>query len=270
MKKVERIGTPLKQWNITINFGIKTGFNEAFIIDENKKNELIEANPKSAEIIRPILRGRDIEKYRSKFANRWIIATFPSKKYNIDSYPAVKNHLLSYDIRKLEQSGNKYFVEGVEIKSRKKTNNKWFETQDSIGYWDDFSRQKIVWKRIGSILRFSLDETGCLALDSTCLATGNNLKYLCSILNSKMGKFLLRQSPKTGTGDYIISVQAIEPVCIPVPTEEIEGEIELLFDKMLDQAGNIQNESQNELDQIIFKIFQLDDDEIEFISNLPY
>ncbi|MCL2509832.1 MAG: hypothetical protein FWF07_01990, partial [Methanomassiliicoccaceae archaeon] len=67
MKKVELLGTPLKEWDIRINFGIKTGFNEAFIIDGNKRDELIKADPKSAEIIRPILRGRDIERYRSKF-----------------------------------------------------------------------------------------------------------------------------------------------------------------------------------------------------------
>ncbi|MBQ9785899.1 MAG: type II restriction endonuclease, partial [Clostridia bacterium] len=67
--KITKFGTPLKDWNISINYGIKTGYNEAFIIDENTKNKLIKEDPKSAEIIRPILRGRDIEKYTYNFAN---------------------------------------------------------------------------------------------------------------------------------------------------------------------------------------------------------
>ena len=118
-----------------INYGIKTGFNEAFIIDGAKRAELIAADPKSAEIIRPILRGRDIKRYNYEFADLYIIATFPAKHYDIDDYPAVKAHLLSYGIERLEQTGKEYTIDGEKIKTRKKTNNQWFETQDSISYW---------------------------------------------------------------------------------------------------------------------------------------
>lgn len=137
-RKIESIGTPLKNWNIKIYRGILTGCNEAFIIDGKKKDELISADPKSAEIIRPILRGRDIKRYGFDFAEQYIIATFPSKNYNIDDYPAVKEHLLSFGIERLEQSGKQYTINGKIVKSRKKTNNKWFETQDSISYWEDY------------------------------------------------------------------------------------------------------------------------------------
>jgi hypothetical protein len=73
------------------------------------------------------LRGRDIKRYGYEFAEQYIIATFPSKKYNIDDYPAVRDYLLAYGKDKIEQSGK--------IGARKKTNNKWFETQDTIAYW---------------------------------------------------------------------------------------------------------------------------------------
>ncbi|MDK7676310.1 hypothetical protein QP547_10965, partial [Weeksella virosa] len=76
-EKIERIGTPLKDWNIRINYGIKTGFNEAFIIDGAKRKELIDEDPKSEEIIRPLLRGRDIKRYSYDFADKYLIATFP-------------------------------------------------------------------------------------------------------------------------------------------------------------------------------------------------
>ena len=73
--KIEAIGTPLRDWNIKINSGIKTGCNEAFIISGERKDELIREDPKSAEIIRPILRGRDIKRYGYEFANQYLIAT---------------------------------------------------------------------------------------------------------------------------------------------------------------------------------------------------
>ena len=119
-EKIATFGTPLKEWDIRINFGVKTGFNKAFIIDSAKKDELIAADPKSAEIIRPILRGRDIKRYRCNFAGSWLISTFPSKKYDIDDYPAIKSHLLSFGKERLEQTGKKYVINGKEIKSRKK------------------------------------------------------------------------------------------------------------------------------------------------------
>ena len=136
--KIEAIGKPLKDWDIQINYGIKTGCNEAFIISGEKKKELIAKDPKSAEIIRPILRGRDIKRYSYNFADLWLIATFPSKHYDIDEYPAIKEYLLTFGIERLEQTGKTHNIDGIKIKSRKKTNNKWFETQDSISYWEEF------------------------------------------------------------------------------------------------------------------------------------
>ena len=116
--KIEKYGTPLKDWDIVINYGIKTGCNEAFIISGAKRAELIAEDPKSDEIIRPILRGRDIKRYGYDFADLWLIATFPSRHYNIDEYPAVKRWLSSFG-PKLEQSGEKYIdANGEEQKCR--------------------------------------------------------------------------------------------------------------------------------------------------------
>ncbi len=105
--KIEKIGTPLKDWDIQINYGIKTGYNEAFIINKEKRDELIKKSPNSVEVIRPILRGRDIKKYSYNFAELYIIATFPSLKIDIEKYPAVKEHLLSFTKHRLEQTGEK-------------------------------------------------------------------------------------------------------------------------------------------------------------------
>lgn len=140
-RKIEAVGTPLKDWDIQINYGIKTGFNDAFIISTEKRNEILancqteDEYTRTDELIRPILRGRDIKRYGYNWADLWLIATFPSRHYDIEAFPSVKKHLLSYGKERLEQTGKTYAVNGEKIKARKKTNNKWFETQDSISYW---------------------------------------------------------------------------------------------------------------------------------------
>ncbi|WP_224019186.1 Eco57I restriction-modification methylase domain-containing protein [Ferruginibacter albus] len=223
--KIEALGTPLKDWDINIYRGILTGYNEAFIIDENKKEEIL-ANcitqierEKTVELIRPILRGRDIKRYSYDFDNKYLIATFPSKNHNIDNYPAVKKFLEGF-MPKLKQTGE--MLTDKEIKqvmahakangitlnesdlktSRKKTNNKWFETQDSISYWDDFSKQKIVWAETmrihkgdsNNFPRFGFEESGKYVTDKTCFfATGKQIKFIIGVLNSIVGRYLLSQ-----------------------------------------------------------------------------
>ena len=100
----------------------------------------------------------------------YIIATFPSRHYDIEEYPAVKDYLLSFGKERLEQTGKEYLVNGERVRARKKTNNQWFETQDSISYWEDFLKQKIVYPDIMRLPRtddklqnypyFYLDENG--------------------------------------------------------------------------------------------------------------
>ena len=253
--KIEAIGTPLKKWDIQINYGIKTGYNDAFIITTEKRNEILAhclddaERERTAELIRPILRGRDIKRYSYDWAELWLIATFPSKHYDIEQYPAIKEYLMSFGTEKLEQSGAKYFINGVEVKSRKKTNNKWYETQDNIGYWDDFNKPKILWKRVGSILRFSYDDTRKLGLDSTCFATGTDIAYICCVLNSPMGHFLLKDAPKTGTGDLLISVQAVEPIKIP------QLEDTTIFTTFLQQYIEGNTNIENEINSRIYKLY---------------
>lgn len=131
---------------------------------------------------------------------------------------------------------------------------------------EDFFRPKIIWKRVGSIIRFSYDDTGLITLDSTCIATGCNLKYLVAVLNSKMGKYLLKNSPKTGTGDLLISVQAIEPLYIPKPDIDIEKKISLLVDEIITLSDRDISNIELEINTMIYSLYQLTTEEIEFIE----
>ncbi|MFO7735481.1 MAG: Eco57I restriction-modification methylase domain-containing protein, partial [bacterium] len=198
-RKIEEVGTPLKEWNIEINYGIKTGYNKAFIISGEKKNELIAEDPKSAEIIKPILRGRDIKKYKAEFADKWLVATFPSLNIDIEKYPAVKKHLEKY-IPKLKQTGEKYIDEdGKSQKTRKKTGNKWFETQDQIGYYEEFEKEKIVYPDIMRLPKkaknyknypyFFLDKKSFFAEATNFIMTGDGVHLIVSILSSALGVF---------------------------------------------------------------------------------
>ncbi|MBO7429444.1 MAG: class I SAM-dependent DNA methyltransferase, partial [Spirochaetia bacterium] len=182
--KVDSIGIPLKDWSININYGIKTGFNAAFIINSNKRQEILrnckteKERQKTAELIRPILRGRDIKRYSYEYADLYLIATFPSKNYNIEDYPEVKKHLLSFGKERLEQTGKKYLINGEEIKARKKTNNKWFETQDSISYWEEFNKPRIVYCEIGSEMDACMVDAGVFINNKLYMVTGDYLEYL--------------------------------------------------------------------------------------------
>ena len=140
-RKIEGVGKPIKDWDINIYRGIVTGCNEAFIIDEVKRKELISQNSRSAEIIKPLLRGRDIERYHAPWAGLYLINTFPALNLHINDYLAVKNYFIEFGKDRLEQVG-KILSDGT--KSRKKTGNKWFETQDQIAYYSEFDQIKIV------------------------------------------------------------------------------------------------------------------------------
>ena len=265
-EKLEKYGTPLKDWDIEINYGIKTGCNEAFIINEAKRAELIRKDPKSAEIIRPILRGRDIKRYSYEFANLYLICTFPSKHYDIEQFPAVKDWLINGDWvlpkspigtgkLRLEQTGAEHIVGGIKFKSRKKTNNKWFETQDSINYWDDFSKPKIVYQELTQGSRFAIDKAGEYFVSNTAyLLTGDKLQYLLKVLNSKIIEFAFKTYYSTSMGNtgirwlnqYIMNL----PIVVP----------------LYDTEQAITNSTGIEIEQHLGDLYHLSDLEMQFIS----
>ena len=257
-EKIEAVGTPLKDWDIQINYGIKTGFNDAFIIDSVKRNEILSAcqteeeRQRTAEIIRPILRGRDIRRYGYNWADLWLINTHNGirgemERIHIEDYPAIKQHLDNY--------WNK-------IEPRADQGETAYNLRN-CAYLDEFSRPKIIWKRVGSIIRFSYDEKGLFGLDSTCFATGNHIQYLCCVLNSSMGHYLLNGAPRTGTGDLLISVQAVEPVRVPVIDDSDEA-FSLLIKRFINDPSI---ELDDEIDNVIFDLYGLSPDEREYIVN---
>ena len=156
-----------------------------------------EERKRTEELIRPILRGRDIKRYGYDWAGLYLIATFPSRHYNIEEYPAVKEYLLSFGMERLEQTGKEYIIDGQKVKARKKTNNKWFETQDSISYWDDFSKPKIVYQELcRKGTAFAIDDKAMFLGNTGYILTSDVLSIdelgrLCELLNSAVSLYQL-------------------------------------------------------------------------------
>ncbi|GHT75260.1 hypothetical protein AGMMS50262_10020 [Bacteroidia bacterium] len=170
--KIEAVGTPLRDWNINIYRGILTGYNEAFIIDGKKKDELIAEDLKSAEIIRPILRGRDIKRYGYDFADLWLINTHNGVKekginpIDINVYPAIKRHLDKYfsDLEKRADKGDTPY------------------NLRNCAYMEDFSKQKIMYPNMTKFLPFYLDEKRFMQNDKSFMITGKTLYFLVAFL----------------------------------------------------------------------------------------
>ena len=267
--KIITRGTPLSKWDISINYGIKTGYNDAFIISTKKKDELIATDPKSAELIRPILRGRDIKRYEYTFADLWLIATFPSRKYDIDEYPAVKKYLLSFGLERLEQTGKVHVINGVKVKARKKTNNKWFETQDSINYWNDFYKQKIVWGNLCLSAQFSLvEDEYFINAPSPMIVPGN--KYLLAILNSKVADWYIRQLGVTRNGGYFeYKPMFVEQLPVPYINEKQQKIFGEIVDKIHQSKQKNEDTSvlEEDIDNMVFQLYEFTSDEITYIRS---
>ena len=269
------VGTPLKDMPITINYGIKTGFNDAFFIDGKTREKLIAEDPNSEDLIKPLLRGRDINAWVTEKEDQYLIGTFPALNLDIDQYPAIKNHLLSFGIEKLEQTGVEHIVNGEKIKARKKTSNKWFETQDQIGYYKEFAKPKIVYPNMTSVFPFTYDVAGSLCNDKAFIITENAktdkvtepaevpnatknviaseakqsiLKSLLAILNSNLAKlWIWYNCPELMGGTREIRKVYFENFRIPMENTEILSQLATLADEIIRQKKELVNSNKTQV-----------------------
>jgi hypothetical protein len=253
-EKIEQIGEPLNKWDISINYGIKTGCNEAFIIDKNKRDELIAKDSKSANIIRPILRGRDIERYKINFSELYLINThngIPGKKIppiDIKKYPAIKGHLDQYwrKIKDREDQG----ITPYNLRS--------------CAYMDDFSKQKIVYREISDKMNASLVESGMLINNKSYMITGNHMKYLLGILNSFLFNHIILQDANVTGGK---GSNFLERIYVPFP--ETQDGITLLVSERLNNTSRDKIKNlENEINRQIYSIYHLEDREINYLEEI--
>ena len=258
-QKIESVGTPLKDWDIKIYRGVLTGYNDAFIISTEKRDEILancqteDERLRTAELIRPILRGRDIKRYGYDWANLWIINTHNGIKgvkprIDINEYPAVKAHLDQYwdKISKRADKGDTPY------------------NLRNCAYLDDFLQPKIVYPNMTKYLPFVYDDKQHLTNQKCFIITGKNVAFLTAFFNSSLFKFCFRDSfPELQGGTRELSKIFFDKI----PVIQVNPYTNALF---LDQLLDIQNEYTKSkaiaIDTMIFDLYDLSNEERELVG----
>jgi len=282
-EKIEKVGKPLKDWDVRIYRGVLTGFNEAFIIDSQRREEILanckdeEERRRTEEIIKPVLRGRDIGRYYYKWAGLWLIlipAGWTNQnrgKENPEEYvkrtiPAVYNHLLSF----ANMSGRGR-TKG--LINRDDQGDYWWELRP-CDYYQEFEKEKIVWQEISNQPSFTLDKSKFYTNQTAYIMTGSNLKYVLGVLNSRISYFYLTKIAYSlaQEGNRWIK-QYVEQIPIPPITKEnqaIAEQIEELVSQILQIKAQDPNadtqELERQIDQLVYQLYKLTPEEIELIE----
>lgn len=245
--------------------GVLTGLTKAFLIDEDTKKRIIEEDKNAEQVIHPVMRGRDIKPWESSEIECYLIGTFPALHLNIDDYPGVKKWLLTFGIEKLEQTGVKRVIDGEEVKSRKKTNNKWFETQDAIAYYAEFAKPKIMYQKFQVKPCFVYDEQGLYCNDSMWIIPTED-KALLALLNSKMAWWLMKKKCTQIQNGVQLIWQYLSK--IPVP-RELPQELASLANQIIaaKKNGEDTTELENRVNEIVYQLYGVTDvEEIEAVE----
>ncbi len=278
--KIESVGTPLKDWDIQINYGIKTGANEAFIIPTEKRDEILNAcktqeeRKRTERLIKPILRGKDIKRYSYEWAHLWVINThngytsnlkFKIPPIDIEKYPATKAHLdAHYDTiaTRCDQGDTPYHLR-------------------NCAYLEDFEKEKIVWNPVSGEYFFTFIKDEFYFNNSLFMMTSRTLEtrdlyYILGLLNTTLYRWLTIQMTNLITiGKYAYgSKDKIERLPIPKIThknQELADKIIVLVDKILqtkekDPKANTQK-LEKEIDALVYQLYHLTDEEIKIIED---
>ena len=274
-KKIEEKGIPLKNWDVKICFGIKTAFSEAFIVTTEKRDEILanckteEERKRTEQIIKPILRGRDIYRYSYKWAGLWLINSHNGlrsrgiERINVaKDYPVIYKHLQQYQ-------------ENLEIRQDK--GDHWTNLRN-CAYLDEFEKEKILYQEISYESSFSWDNNK-MFVNQSCYIISNANKYVLSLLNSKLINDYFRLISQTlGTGAFRWIKQYVEQIPIPkISSTEQKPFIELVdciitITKDKDYLENPQkqakvNEYEHQIDQMVYKLYNLTQEEIETVES---
>ena len=262
-RKIEAVGTPLKDWDINIYRGVLTGYNEAFIISTEKREEILancqseDERERTAELIRPILRGRDIKRYGYNWANLWLINTHNGirgklERIHIEDYPAVKAHLDQYwdRISKRADKGDTPY------------------NLRNCAYLEDFNKPKIVWGEISDRSKFAFEAYGSFIPEATTfLMVGSDLSYLLCVLNSPLSEwFFSKVGTTTGVGTVRWKKYTIQELLIPFVNVKLRQLFQQIVEKYV--IGNITSEQLSKYsNKILYEVVGLIDEEIEFVEN---
>ena len=275
---------PLKDWDIQINYGIKTGFNDAFIITTEKRDEILancqtkEERQRTTELIRPILRGRDIKKYCCEWANLWLIyipwhfpyqfddtiqgASEKAEQAFKEQYPSVYQHMLQYkeplSKRNKAETGIRY---------------EWYAMQRwGAKYWDDFFKPKIVYGQFQDGAEYSFAEEGVFLSSNEYMIISHNYssKCLLAFLNCKVSEWLLGNITGNLGGNAKIGQKSnFLKLSVAILSQKDQGKFDKLVDTII-QAKKQHRDTmklEEQIDNEIYNLYGLTENEISEIEN---
>ena len=256
-KKLESSGKTLEEFRTKIRLGIATGSNEAFLINEDQKREFYEKSPVNAEIIKPVLRGRDISRYSYNLPGQYILLTKNGVNVERD-YPDIHEHLKSF--------GNKF-------KNRGAQGQHWTNLR-ACSFYDDFRKEKIVWIELSDLGRFALCNEEVYLLNSAYFLLpplGIDSKFLLGILNSSTIRFYLNLVAETsgmGTSRWINNY--VKEFPIPMVSDEQQTEIIEIVNRILDAKHTNSDADvstlENQIDTLVYELYNLTEDEIAIVE----
>ncbi len=259
MDKMRTVGTPLAEWDVKINYGIKTGYNKAFIIDGETRQALIDSDPNSEDIIKPILRGRDILRYRVKWAELWFIATHNGygnvPAIEIDDYPAVKAHLDCHypQLAKRQDKGRTPY------------------NLRNCAYYEDFTKEKLFWIDLTEYGRFAYYENERFCVNTAYMITGTSIKYLCAVLNSNLITWYVKNTAlNSGMGVPRWVRFTVGRLPIPKTSVAEQRPFVRLVDSILDdkaaRSGAYTGKQEREIDRLVYDLYGLTEEEVTAIE----
>ena len=264
--KIQKKGQLLKNLNVKINYGIKSGLNEAFIIDLETKNRLCKEDPKSIDIIKPILRGRDIHRYCINYANLFLIVSKNGINVQKD-HPAIYQHFCKFSEL---------------IKKRSDQGENWWNLR-ACSYYEQFNEEKLIYPET-TVRRseFYYDTDGFYIDKTAFMIVGQNLKFLNGILSSKLMEWYLESELRLlGKNSIQYSKQFIEQIPIAVHDISEHNQIVALVDQMLQtqkDSRNAKSEADKKLyeqkismidkkiDELVYKLYGLTEEEIRIVE----
>ena len=259
LDKMRTAGAPLGDWNVRINMGIKTGCNEAFVIDGDTRARLIDEDPRSQEILRPVLRGRDLRRWRARWTGKYLIDTHNGHgdvpAIDIARYPAVKRHLDGFL---------------PALKRRQDKGRTPYNLRD-CAYHEAFAEEKLLWMDLVDQGRFAYDDDALFGTNTTYFLTGENLKFLCAVLNSKLTYCFLRHTaPTSGMGVIRWMKVYVESLPIPDASDARKRPIVRLMDDILaakdaDPGADI-TDQEKEIDRLVYTLYGLSEAEIAAVE----
>ena len=252
-QKVEAAGTPLSEWDVNIYRGILTGYNDAYIISTEKRDEILgscesdEERQRTADIIRPILRGRDIHRYGYNWANLWIINVHNGikgllERIHIEDYPAIKRHLDSY---------------WTKIEPRSDQGDTPYNLRN-CAYMDDLLKPKIVWGNLNRCASYTYVGAD-MFINAPCTMIAPANMFLLGVLNSKLADFYIRSMGVVRNGGYF-EYKPMYVGALPVPHNVDLNGLELIFKQLIDGGD------EKSIDDIVYQLYGLSPDEIDFLN----